>query len=36
VASWGDWVYISSVSFMVFYLGVYVFKKYWARTVTML
>jgi len=36
VASWGDWVYISSVSFVVFYLGVYVFKKYWARTVTML
>ena len=35
-ATWGDWLYIGIVSVSVFYLGVYVFKKYWARTVTML
>jgi ABC-2 type transport system permease protein len=35
-ATWGDWFYISIVSAAVFYLGVYIFKKYWARTVTML
>ena len=35
-ATWGDWLYIGIVSASVFYLGVYIFKKYWARTVTML
>jgi ABC-2 type transport system permease protein len=35
-ATWGDWLYIGIVSVSVFYLGIYVFKKYWARTVTML
>jgi ABC-type polysaccharide/polyol phosphate export permease len=34
--TWGDWMYITIVSLSIFYLGVIVFKKYWARTVTML
>jgi ABC-type polysaccharide/polyol phosphate export permease len=35
-ASWGDWLYITSFSCGIFFLGVIVFKKYWSRTVTML
>jgi len=35
-ATWGDWLYIGILSVSVFYLGINIFKKYWARTVTML
>lgn len=35
-ATFLDWLYASSTSFLTFLLGIYVFKKYWHKTVTML